>query len=215
VAVFGDQIGICEKCPFGCLDDFQCDSHQGEGIDAAVWDDVADKNGAVLRYCKDRIACSSTGTLLKPACPVELGEKGANGCSEFLTAIECQDYATKDSSLHWQFVGASSDYPKGCFWYPPTNGVYFNEHATGGGHSELRPVCKKCSNVDICTKCPFGCLDDVQCDSHKGECIDAAVWDNVANTNGAVLNSCKDRIACSSTGTLLKPGRRRIQEAKN
>jgi len=75
------------------------------------------------------------------AVAVELGVLGANGCSEYFTASECEDYAQDDSSLTWKRVISFNDYPKGCFWYTTNNGVYFNR-LEGAGDSYSTPVCK-------------------------------------------------------------------------
>ena len=74
-----------------------------------------------------------------------MGDVGTNGCSEYLTPAECEDYANKYSSLTWDREDSWPAYPKGCFWQTENNRVYFNNHAEGAGISSpaTKPVCKK------------------------------------------------------------------------
>ena len=56
-----------------------------------------DANGVAISY--GRPVCK------KKLITVELGDMKTNGCSEYLTATECETYAnTPGANLHWQRV---------------------------------------------------------------------------------------------------------------
>jgi len=116
--------------------------------------------------------------------PPIIGEKFTNGCVEYMTAQECEDYAKTENNMDWGSVGTWSHIPKGCFYRPSMHTISYNNHEVGRGNGNTKPVCnpgiygaliagKKfgCKQNKCWKKC-FGtttCDTQVQCTMHR-EC---------------------------------------------
>jgi hypothetical protein len=86
----------------------------------------------------------------------------SNGCDEYLTVAECEEFATS-GTLDWEGEEeASSDYPTGCYIYDNVY-LYFNPTTAGSGNNDSQQVCKKTGdNIFFIFKTksryPSGCL---------------------------------------------------------
>jgi hypothetical protein len=69
-------------------------------------------------------------------------DKNSNGCTEYLSVPECEEFAINhlDGGIWKGTESADSGYPTGCYIYKTVT-VYFNPTAAGSGQADSRQVC--------------------------------------------------------------------------
>ncbi len=130
-----------------------------------------------------------------------IGDTTTNQCPTGSIALASQadcEVAASSWGVSLGVAGTYAGWPKDCFQYRNGN-YYFNQHSTGSGHADARPVCKAVATTTTTTTTTTN-IAKVRC-QWGPETTGSIAGHNVTSYSGKTLAECK---AACDANTLCK-----------